>query len=372
MLPDAIGDYRPKAKGYRNGHNGQKEDCISEWGNGVGTRVKAGRPGGMRARFLVGAGGALALAVGLAPSALASPGSGPGSTPRPTPRPGPAPAPANGVTPAGGVIGNSPYCARDYERLDGDKYIAYNDDSGDYTCLQTTNQHKATSFRVTTFQQDIPSGVGAFPNVFAGFEWGRHPKNSFWPAKEARDGNPQAAVSVTSVPGGYYNAAYDIWFNKTDPDDPSKLGGNDGAEVMIWLVTHEGALGSGHYQIDGRTWRMMKWIAKNHRTGVTWNYIAFIAPEDVTSANLALNPFFKEAIALHWLSSSWYLTDIGFGFEMFSGNLAGLAVKSFTLTGVRSGTLPPKPKPKPKKLKFPARKNKPPILPPQEWRRPAA
>ena len=82
-----------------------------------------------------------------------------------------------------------------------------------------------------------------------------------------------------------------------------------------------------------------------------------------------MNPFFEEAIALGWLSPSWYLTNIGFGFEMFSGNLAGLAVKSFSLTGVRSGTIPPAPTPKPKpkqKPKFPPRKKKPPVLPPQE------
>jgi Glycosyl hydrolase family 12 len=322
----------------------------------------------MRARVLVGAGVALALAAGLALSALTAPGPGPGWGPGSTP--GPVPAPASGITPAGGVIGNSPYCSRDYERLDGDDYIAYNDDSGDYTCLRTTNQQTATGFTVTAFQQDIPGGVGAYPNVFAGFEWGRHPKNSFLPAEESKDGDPETAVSVTSVPGGYYNAAYDIWFNQTDPDDPWTLGRDNGTEVMIWLVTHEASQGSGHYKIDGRTWRMMKWVAGNHQTGATWNYIAFIAPNDVTTANLALNPFFKEAIALDWLSPSWYLTTVGFGFEMFSGNLAGLAVKSFNLTGVQSGAIPPAPTPK-KKPNFQPRAKKPPTLPPQEGRRPA-
>ncbi len=117
------------------------------------------------------------------------------------------------------MVGNAPYCARDYERLDGDLYIAYNDDSGDYTCLQTTDQQKSTGFRVTTFKQDIPGGVGAFPNVFGGFEWGRHQKNSFLPPEESKDGNPLSTVSVKTVPGGFYNAACDIWFNKTDPYD---------------------------------------------------------------------------------------------------------------------------------------------------------
>jgi hypothetical protein len=40
-------------------------------------------------------------------------------------------------------------------------------------------------------------------------------------------------VSVKSLPRGDYNAACDIWFNKTDPSNPWLLDGNNGAEVMI-------------------------------------------------------------------------------------------------------------------------------------------
>jgi Glycosyl hydrolase family 12 len=355
-------------RGYRNGHNGKKWNCAEERGNSVGTRKKASRPGLLRIRVLLGPVLALALLAGLAglgPAALASSGTRPSAAS--STRLGPVPGPAIGLTPDGGVVGNKPYCDRDYERLSGDKYIAYNGDSGDYTCLQTTGQQHASGFRVTTFKQDIPGGVGAFPNIFAGFEWGRHPKNSFLPAKESNDGDPLVSVSVKSVPGGYYNAAYDIWFNKTDPANPWKLGGNNGTEVMIWLVNHEGRLGSGNYKIDGHSWRMVKWVAKNRRTGTTWKYIAFIAPSNMTSATLRLNPFFKAAMAQLWLSRSWYLTNIGFGFEMFSGHLAGLAVHNFSLQDMKSGTLPVSPKPKPTPRTWP----KPRPMPhPKPWPRP--
>jgi hypothetical protein len=291
---------------------------------------------------------ALALLAGLAPAALAS------SSGEPSPRS------MAGRGPDGGVIGNAPYCNRDYERLDGDLYIAYNDDSGDYTCLQTTDQQYATGFRVTTFEQNLKGGVGAFPNIFAGFEWGRHPKNSFLPVEESKDGNPLVSASVKTVPNGYYNAAYDIKFNKTDPYNPWALGDDNGTEIMIWVVNHEEPLGTGNYQIDGHSWQVMKWIAENHQTGVTWHYIAFIAPSDLTSTSLRLDPFFSAAIADGWLSRSWYLTAIDFGFEMFSGQLAGLAVNNFSVQGVQSGTLPPPPPPKknPKPRKpMPVRKN---------------
>jgi hypothetical protein len=307
----------------------------------MGTRKKASILGRPRIPILLGLVTVLALLAGLAPAALASS------------RTGPVPGQTVGRTPDGGVVGNAPYCDRDYERLDGDLYIAYNDDSGDYTCLQTTDQQQANGFRVTTFKQELKGGVGAFPSIFAGFEWGRHPKNSFLPVEESKDGDPLGSVSVTTVPGGYYNAAYDIWFNKTDPSDPWQLGDDDGAEVMIWLVNHEGSLGTGNYTIDGHSWRVIKWIAKNHRTGVSWHYIAFIAPSDLTTASLRLNPFFSAAVARGWLLRSWYLTNVGFGFEMFSGALAGLAVNNFSVTHLRSGTLPklaaPKKNPKPRK-----------------------
>jgi len=300
----------------------------------MGKLRKAGLPGRARIPVLAGLGASLALVAGLAPAALASSAASP------------VPGPTVSSRPDDGVLGNAPYCGRDYERLDGDLFIAYNDDSGDYTCLQTTDQQKATSFRVTTFNKDIPGGVGAYPNIFAGFEWGRHPKNSFLPVEESKDGDPLAAVSVKTVKGGYYNAAYDIWFNKTDPYDPWSLGDDNGAEVMIWLVNHEGKLGTGNYKIDGHSWRAMRWIAKNHRTGITWHYIAFIAPSDITAASLRLNPFFAAAISRGWLSRSWYLTNVGFGFEMFSGALAGVAVNSFSLQDLQSGTIPKPPPPK--------------------------
>jgi len=131
----------------------------------MGKLSKAGLPGRARIPVLAGLGASLVLVAGLAPAALASSAASP------------VPGPTVSSRPDDGVLGNAPYCGRDYERLDGDLFIAYNDDSGDYTCLQTTDQQKATSFRVTTFNQDIPGGVGAYPNIFAGFEWGRHPKN---------------------------------------------------------------------------------------------------------------------------------------------------------------------------------------------------
>jgi Glycosyl hydrolase family 12 len=256
--------------GYRNGHKArkvialekrEKGDCAANRANRVDARRGLGRPDRPRIPILLGLVIALALLAGLAPAARAS---------------------SSARSPA------------------GDRYIAYNDDLGDYTCLQTTDQQDANGFRVTTFKQDVTKRVGASPNI------------------------------------DYY-AAYDIWFNKTDPPDPWELGENNGADLMIWLVNHQPPQGTGNYKIDGHSWTMMKWTAGNSQTKTTWRYIAFITTPNLTTAALRLNPFFKEAIRLGSLSPSWSLTNIAFGFEMRGGDLAGLAVNSFSVQDVRSG-----------------------------------
>ena len=259
--------------------------------------------------------------------------------------------------PAGGVVGPQPYCARDYERLHGDHYIAYNDDFGSYTCLQTRNQDRSANFTVTSWDQGNDR-VGAFPNIFAGWEYGRHPQRSWNPIADDADGSPEVDVNFTHVPGGDYNAAWDIWFNRTDPSNPATLGQNDGTEVMIWLVNHTYFHPAATVWIQNRPWQVMSWIAIN-RNGVRWRYIAFIAPADLSHATLWLNTFFDEATALGDLNPRWYLTSVAFGYELAFGDFNGLTVNDFAVNYVGQPGYGPdqhnpktepntEPKPKPK------------------------
>jgi hypothetical protein len=203
--------------GYRNGHKARKVialgkhkkgDCAENRANRADARKGTAQLGRPRIPILLGLVIALALLAGLAPAARAS------SSARPpalsSTRARPVSSRADGPGPEGGVIGNAPYCNRDYERLAGDQYIAYNDDLGDYTCLQTTDQQNATGFQVTTFQQDVTKRVGAFPNIFAGFEWGRHPYHDVErdgcdaPAESVLQGSHQAGLAITVlVPDQY-------------------------------------------------------------------------------------------------------------------------------------------------------------------------
>jgi hypothetical protein len=240
---------------------------------------------------------------------------------------------APGPQPEGGVTGAQPYCARDYERLHGDHYISYNDDFGSYTCLRSRNQQTSANFTVTTWNQGNQR-IGAFPNIFAGWEYGRHPARSWNPVQEAADGSPQAYVDFSSIPGADYNGAWDIWFNRTDPADPSTIGQNNGAEVMIWLVNHTGFHPTWTVSIEHVRWQVMAWIATNRATGVQWHYLAFIAPHDIPRAALWLNPFFDEAIALGDLNRDWYLTSVAFGYELAAGHFDGMSVRDFAVNYV--------------------------------------
>ena len=264
-----------------------------------------------------------------------------------------------GPRPEGGVVGSQPYCARAYERLHEDHYIAYNDDFGSYTCLQTTDQQHKANFTVTSWQQGS-SRIGAFPNIFAGWEYGRHPTNSWNPIADNVDGSPEASVSFSSVPGGDYNAAWDIWFNRTDPSNLYLHGQDDGAEVMIWLVNHTYFHPTATVEVGGRTWQFMSWIATNRSNGTQWHYVAFIAPKDLPDTTLWLNQFFDAATAFGDLNPHWYMTTVSFGYELAFGDFGGLKVNDFAVNYVgvpghgpdqHNPANVPKPRPKPRSVK---------------------
>jgi hypothetical protein len=219
------------------------------------------RPAAQRIRSLIGLVAGLTLLVGAPVLALA----------------------ALSPKPDGGVAGPQPYRVRDYERLHEGHYIADNDDFGSCTCLETRDQQRAANFTVTR-QAQGNERIGAFPNIFADWEYGRHSARSWDLIADDMDGSSEAYVNFTNIPGGDYNAAGDIWFNRTYPSHSSIVGRDDGAEVTIWPVNH--------------------------------------------------TFFHDEATALGDLNPHWYMTSVGFGYEPASGHFDGLTVKDFAVSYV--------------------------------------
>lgn len=176
-----------------------------------------------------------------------------------------------------------------------------------------------------------------YPNISSGWEAGKYScsgvsgKCMKYPVQQKHDGYPLTSVETYLAPG-VYNAAYDIWFNKTDAHPLQ----DNGTEVMIWIA-HPGINDSAaidwYVTIDGIRWGVMTWTASN-RYGQTWHYVAYLAtPQRSAAFKLWLNPFFRNTIAHGLLSPNWWLTSINFGFELVSGGLHN-NVHFYKLTGV--------------------------------------
>ena len=131
---------------------------------------------------------------------------------------------------------------------------------------------------------------------------------------------------------GTYDAAYDIWFNKSRPS--TTTGQNDGAEVMVWLnrVGSIQPIGSkiGTANIAGATWDV--WSGN-----IGWNVISYVRQQSTSSPSFPVSSFWNDVVSRGLGSNSWYLTSIQAGFEPWIGG-AGLAVNNFSVT--TGGTQP--------------------------------
>ncbi len=222
----------------------------------------------------------------------------------------------------------------------GDYFNIYNAGAGN-TCISAERYHLSWGIA-----RIIPARGWQYPNVSSGWEWGRYTCNDGrsaypssrgskcmrYPVQERSDGTPLTSVLVQNHPGAY-NAAYDIWFNKTD-GHPNQ---DNGAEIMVWLehpnIYVPPQAIDWYVTIQGVRYEVASWVAFHN--GVHWNYLAYIAVRQRTSLRPTwLNAFFRDAIRHGRLVPSWWLTSIDFGFEITRGGL-GLRVYAYSLTRVR-------------------------------------
>jgi hypothetical protein len=99
---------------------------------------------------------------------------------------------------------------------------------------------------------------------------------------------------------------------------------------MIW-INHQGApqpFGSqvATATIDGA--RYAVWTGRQ----TSWNIISYVAQTPVTSVtNLDLLPFFTDAVSRGSLEPSWWLIDVEYGFEIWTGG-QGLGISGFSVS----------------------------------------
>jgi hypothetical protein len=182
-------------------------------------------------------------------------------------------------------------------------------------------------FTLTTANFDLGNGAPAtYPSIFRGCHWGNCTSSNPFPIQESNIASASTSVTITQ-PSGYNNdAAYDIWFNQTS----TTSGQPNGTEVMIW-INHQGfpqPFGSqtATATIDGSTWAV--WTGRQ----TSWNIVSYVLETPVTSvSNLNLLPFFSDAVSRGSLEPSWWLLDVEYGFEIWTGG-QGLGISNFAVS----------------------------------------
>ena len=210
--------------------------------------------------------------------------------------------------------------------IDGGAYIFQNDEWN--SSLEQCATVSGMGFNLTTanFNNATNGAPASYPSIYRGCHWGNCTSSDPFPIEENNIASASTSVSITQ-PSGYNNdAAYDIWFNQTS----TTSGQPNGTEVMIWL-NHQGSIQPFGSQtatetIDGTTWDV--WTGCES----SWNIVSYVRATPTTSVtNLNLLPFFSDAVSRGSLEPSWWLIDVEYGFEVWTGG-QGLAMSNFSVS----------------------------------------
>ena len=185
-----------------------------------------------------------------------------------------------------------------------------------------------TGFTITTanFSTATNGAPATYTSIYRGCHWGTCTSSNPFPIEESNIASAATSVNITQ-PSGYNNdAAYDIWFNQTS----TTSGQPNGTEIMIW-INHQGSIQPFGSQvaaetIDGASYEV--WTGNQS----SWKIVSYVAVNPVTSvSNLNLVPFFADAVSRGSLESSWWLIDVEYGFEIWTGG-QGLGMSGFSVS----------------------------------------
>ena len=228
------------------------------------------------------------------------------------------------------VTGTSTCAGQAVEQLDNNLYNFQMDewDSSLEECVTTNSSSVGFSITTADFDNVTNGPPATYTSVYRGCHWGVCTSSNpyIFPIEESNLASATTSVSITQPTGSQNDAAYDIWFNETE----LTTGQPNGTEVMIW-INHQGApqpFGSevATATVDGVNWEV--WTGRQS----SWNVISYVAVNPVTSvSSLNLLPFFTDAISRGSLEASWWLIDVEYGFEIWTGG-KGLGVNSFSVS----------------------------------------
>jgi hypothetical protein len=179
------------------------------------------------------------------------------------------------------------------------------------------------------------TGVGgapaSYPSIFIGANGGRSTAGSGLPKAVSALGTVQTSWTwAANGASGAYNAAYDVWFSTSSAGDPS-LSAPSGGYLMVWLYkpTANSPIGSmiKSATIGGQDWNV--WYGNNSSNGKPC--VSYVAQQNLNSLSFDLNQFIQDAVTRGYVQSSWSLTNVFSGFEIWSGGV-GLQTTDFAVT----------------------------------------
>jgi hypothetical protein len=224
------------------------------------------------------------------------------------------------------------------------EYIIQNNNWGNPTGSTQVVNYTGTSFTVASSSGSGSSAPASFPSTYVGAN-GNIANGTYntW----SDTGLPKQISSINSAmtnfawsggsSGGDFNATYDVWFAKSPPTAGSYNDGISGF-LMVWLYKPSGRQPIGSVArtatIAGHTWNVWVGPRGNTSTGTdpaSRPVISYVAQDSpVSSLSFDLKAFISDAVShadtnngvTGPFSSSWYLTDVFAGFEIWSGSNA--------------------------------------------------
>ena len=195
-------------------------------------------------------------------------------------------------------------------------------------CIEVDDRTGAFAVTASSHRKPTDGAPASYAFIAVGCHWNEC-------TDSGKNGLPRKVSSVSAVSSswstiqpehGVYNVAYDIWFSRT-----SRVTGQpDGAEMMIWLARNGniqpvGSRVAEAVRLDDATWDVWYgWNGKN-------NVISYVRTSNTDGVDdLDLKAFIADAADRKFIQTSWYVTSIEAGFEIWQGS-AGLASNSFSV-----------------------------------------
>jgi len=247
-----------------------------------------------------------------------------------------------------GTVGGTGSTDLDFSRakvnVDGHDYIIQNNNWGNPSVSDLILSYKNNSFKITSGTGSGGDAPASFPSIYIGNNG--NTANGVYSTK-GNDNLPLQISAISSVTSTFrysgstsqFNATYDIWFAKSIPTATY----NDGIDgfVMIWLRDPSGKqpIGSkmGTATVAGKSWDV--WVGPRGPGPMgsqsSAPVVSFVNPteNDDSRAQSFTNVNIKDfmtAAASYGIQSSWYLTDVFGGFEIWNGGSGGnLSVDEF-------------------------------------------